>query len=119
MMPTAEPSGALLERALDTYDDLASRHALRRPPGPADRTLVAARRALLITRSRSQEWIVPLPAVVLVERLIEGLDAIETVDDEAKWLDRFALDVLDAIERRSTGRRDRDREAETVDFSFS
>jgi hypothetical protein len=118
-MPTAELSGALLERALDTYDDLASRHALRRPAGPADRTLVAARRALLITRSRSQEWIVPLPAVVLVERLIEGLDAIETVDEEAKWLDRFALDVLDAIERRSTGRRDRDREAETIDITFA
>ncbi len=118
-MPTAELSGALLERALDTYDDLASRHALRRPPGPADRDLVAARRALLITRSRSQEWIVPLPAVVVVERLIERVDDIETTEEEADWLDRFALDVLDAIERRSTGRRDRDREAETIDLTFA
>jgi hypothetical protein len=118
-MPTAEPSGALLERALDTYDDLASRHSLRRPPGPADPSVVAARRALLITRARSQEWIVPVPSVVVVERLIERLDGLETVKEEADWLDRFALDVLDAIERRNTGRRDRDREAETIDVTFA
>jgi hypothetical protein len=118
-MPTAEPSGALLERALDTYDDLASRHALRRPPGPADPSLVIARRALLITRARSQEWVVPVPAVVVVERLIVRVDDVETIEEEADWLDRFALDVLDAIERRGTGRRDRDREAETIDVTFA
>lgn len=61
----------------------------------------------------------PLPAVVAVERLIERLDDLETVAEEAQWLDRFALDVLDAIERRSTGRRDRDREAETIDVTFA
>jgi hypothetical protein len=33
-MPTAESSSALLERALDTYDDLTSRHLLGRRRGP-------------------------------------------------------------------------------------
>lgn len=118
-MPTAEPSSALLERALDTYDDLASRHARRRPPGPAEPALTGSRRQLLITRARSEEWIVPLPAVVVVEHLMTGLDALEMVDEEVVALDRFCLDVLDAVERRSTGRRDRDREAETIDFTFA
>ena len=48
-----------------------------------------------------------------------GLDVIESVDAEVVALDRFCLEVLDAVERRSTGRRDRDREAETIGFSFS
>ena len=39
-MPTAELSSALLERALDTYDDLASRHARRLTGGRADAALV-------------------------------------------------------------------------------
>ena len=118
-MPTAESSSVLLERALDTYDDLASRHRRRRPAGPADPALIVVRRRLLITRSRSEEWIVPLADVVAVERLMAALDATESVDEEAAWLDRFCLDVLDALERRSTGRRDRDREAETIDFTFA
>lgn len=118
-MPTAELSSVLLERALDTYDDLASRHARRRPAGRADAALVTARRNLLVTRARSEDWLIPVPAVVAVERLMAGLDAIEAVDVEATALDRFCLDVLDAVERRSTGRRDRDREAETIGFTFS
>ena len=118
-MPTAESSSALLERALDTYDDLTSRHLHRRPPGPADRDLIAARRQLLLTRSRSEDWIVPVATVVVVERLMASLDAIESVDVEADSLDRFCLDVLDAVERRSTGRRDRDREAESIAFTFA
>jgi hypothetical protein len=47
------------------------------------------------------------------------VDAIESVDVEVVSLDRFCLDVLDAIERRSTGRRDRDREAESIAFTFA
>jgi hypothetical protein len=118
-MPTAESSSALLERALDSYDDLTSRHLHRRPPGPADRDLIAARRQLLLTRSRAEDWIVPVSIVVGVERLMVGLDAIESVDVEVVSLDRFCLDVLDIVERRSTGRRDRDREAESIAFAFA
>lgn len=118
-MPTAELSSVLLERALDTYDDLASRHARRRPRGPADPAVVTARRNLLVTRARSEDWLIPVTAVVAVERLMAGLDAIDAVDVEVVALDRFCLDVLDAVERRSTGRRDRDREAETIGFTFS
>jgi hypothetical protein len=118
-MPTAESSSALLERALDSYDDLTTRHLHRRPPGPADRGVIAARRQLLLTRSRSEDWMVPVATVVAVEHLMAGLDAIESVDVEVVSLDRFCLDVLDAIERRSTGRRDRDREAESIAFTFA
>jgi hypothetical protein len=118
-MPTAETSGALLERVLDAYDELVWRHAHRRPPGRADPDLIALRRQLLIARSRSQEWIVPIPSVVVVERLMAGLDDLETVVEESERLDRFPLDVLDALERRSTGRHDRDREAETIAFTFA
>jgi hypothetical protein len=118
-MPTAELSSVLLERALDTYDDLASRHARRRTGGRADAALVNARRNLLVTRARSEDWLIPLASVVAVERLMAALDAIESVDLEVVALDRFCLDVLDAVERRSTGRRDRDREAESIGFTFS
>jgi hypothetical protein len=118
-MPTAELSSVLLERALDTYDDLASRHARRVAHGPPDPSLVSARRSLLITRARCEDWLVPVATVVTVERLMAELDAVETIEDEVAELDRFCLDVLDAVERRSTGRRDRDREAETIGFSFS
>ena len=118
-MPTAELSSVLLERALDTYDDLASRHARRRPRGPVDPAVVRARRNLLVTRARSEDWLIPVASVVAVERLMAGLDAIDAVDVEVVALDRFCLEVLDAVERRSTGRRDRDREAETIGFTFS
>lgn len=118
-MPTAESSSALLERALDTYDDLTSRHLHRRPPGPAGHDMIDARRQLLLTRARSEDWIVPVSIVVAVERLIAGADAVESVDVEVVLLDRFCLDVLDAVERRSTGRRDRDREAESIAFTFA
>lgn len=118
-MPTAELSSALLERALDAYDDLAFRHAARRSPTPPDPALVAARRHLLITRARCEDWLVPVATVVLVDHVIDALDAVETDEAEVTALERFSLDVLDALERRSTGRRDRDREAETIGFSFS
>ena len=118
-MPTAELSSVLLERALDTYDDLASRHARRRPRGPADPRPGRTRGATSSSRAPGREdWLIPVAAVVAVERLMAGLDAIEAVDVEVVALDRFCLDVLDAVERRSTGRRDRDREAETIGFTL-
>lgn len=118
-MPTAETSGSLIERALDAYDAMAWRHGHRVPPGPANVTMIDARRQLLITRARSEEWVVPGETVTVTERLIASMEAIDSVDVEADSLDRFPLDLLDALERRSTGRRDRDREAETIAFTFA
>jgi hypothetical protein len=118
-MPTAETSGTLIERALDAYDAMAWRHGHRVPPGPAEVTMIDARRLLLITRARSEEWLVPPETVSVVDRLVVALEAIDSVDAEADSLDRFPLDLLDALERRSTGRRDRDREAETIAFAFA
>lgn len=118
-MPIAETSGSLIERALDAYDAMAWRHGHRVPPGPANLTMIDARRQLLITRARSEEWIVPSDTVTVIERLLASVEAIDSVDIEVDALDRFPLDLLDALERRSTGRRDRDREAETIAFAFS
>lgn len=81
--------------------------------------MIAVRRQMLIARTRAEEWSVPVASVVAVERLIAGLAAIDSVDVEVASLDRFCLDVLDAMERRGEGRRDRDREAETIAFQFA
>ena len=118
-MPTTETSSALIERALDTYDALAARHRRRVRIEPETADLIEARRQLLSARTWSEEWNVPLPSAVAVDRLIAGAEAIESVELEADALDRFPLDVLDALDRRTSGRRDRDREAETIAFTFA
>lgn len=104
----AESFGFLLDTAIRRFDVVCSRHARRDPPGRADARMLASRRRLLVERAFADDWVVSDERASQVEATIADLEAPTTESDEATRLDRFALLVLTALERRRPERLARD-----------
>jgi hypothetical protein len=104
----AESFGFLLDTAIRRFDAVCTRHAGRIPPGQADARMLASRRRLLVDRAFADDWIVSDERADQVEATIAALEAPTTESDEATRLDRFALLVLAALERRRPERLARD-----------
>jgi hypothetical protein len=104
----AESFGFLLDTAIRRFDAVCTRHARRSPPGSADARMLASRRRLLVERAFADDWVVSDERARDVEATIAMLEAMTTEADEATRLDRFALQVLTALERRRPERLARD-----------
>jgi hypothetical protein len=104
----AETFGFLLDTAIRRFDAVCTSHARRTPPGTADTKMLASRRRLLVERAFADDWVVSDERVRDVEATIAALEAPTSESDEATRLDRFALLVLTALERRRPERLARD-----------
>jgi hypothetical protein len=103
-------SGRLCEDALRAFDRLCELER-RRADGATDLTpRQRARRTLLETRARADEWLVPEPLAATVAELVAAADRIDDPVLAQAWTDHLPVAVLACLERRSLARRLVDRD---------
>jgi hypothetical protein len=98
-------SGRLCEDALRAFDRLCEVER-RRSAGAEDLTpRQRSRRALLETRARANEWLVPDTLAATVTELVAAADRIDDPLIAQLWTDHLPVAVLACLERRSLARR--------------
>jgi hypothetical protein len=98
-------SGRLCEAAIRAFDRLCEVERRRTEgltePTPRQR----ARRALLETRARADEWLVPEALAATVAELVAAADRIDDPAIAQVWTDHLPVAVLSCLERRGLARR--------------
>ena len=98
-------SGRLCEQALGAFDRLCEVER-RRTDGLTELTpRQRARRALLETRARADEWLVPEALAATVAELVAAADRIDDPEIAQLWTDHLPVAVLSCLERRGLARR--------------